>query len=52
MLVAGLGIAGFRSKALWAPFVQDVTGDLGNLQITITVINSAGCGDNPGTVRR
>jgi Putative Flp pilus-assembly TadE/G-like len=30
-------------------FVQDVTGGLGNLQITITVLNIAGCGNNPGS---
>jgi hypothetical protein len=30
-------------------FTQDVTGGLGNLQITITVLNIAGCGNNPGT---
>ena len=30
-------------------FIQDVTGGLGNLQITITVLNIAGCGNNPGT---
>jgi Putative Flp pilus-assembly TadE/G-like len=30
-------------------FIQAVTGGLGNLQITITVLNLAGCGNNPGT---
>jgi Putative Flp pilus-assembly TadE/G-like len=30
-------------------FIQDITGGLGNLQITITVLNIAGCGNNPGT---
>jgi len=30
-------------------FTQDVTGGLGNLQVTIKVLNIAGCGNNPGT---
>jgi hypothetical protein len=30
-------------------FIRDVTGGLGNLQITITVLNIAGCGNSPGT---
>jgi len=29
-------------------FIQDVTGGIGNLQITITVVNISGCGNNPG----